>query len=439
MEQLLQHLVAIVVAFADWWAQGFHDIQAMTWNRFLGAFWWLIIFDFPRYVLPDIVMVFYILSRLLFRWPRKVTMDRSFEPSVSVLVPAHNEEASVAKTVRSLLEQDYPIAEIIVVDDGSQDGTWQSLQAFSSDVRVRLVRNQTRGGKASALQTALRLASGEIVVSVDSDSTFDRDAIRWLVQYLRDPEVGGVSGNIKVRNRKSSLATWLQASEYAIAIATGRRVSSYVGWLTVISGAFGAYRRSDLESVGAWDPGIGDDSNITIKVRKRRRKVVFAPEAVCLTDVPERWTVLWRQRRRWDKSGYRNRLRKHVGILNPFVYGARNSTAVAISVFYKMVLLFAFLFWFFYDLLFQERGQIAWVFILTFVIYGIANTLSLLIACALSERHDEWQLLWTAPLMIFYYFWLRFPRAISTVEEIFGFNYEQRFYPDEVWAQAPKW
>ena len=439
MDQVLDVLVAIVGAFAEWWLQGFRDIRMMTWDRFVADFWWLIIFDFPRYILPDIVMVFYILSRIFFRWPHKVVMDRAYEPTVSVLVPAHNERESAAKTVYSLLEQDYPIGEIIVVDDGSHDDTWESLQVFSGHPTIRLVRNMTRGGKASALQTGLRLATGEIIVSVDSDSTFDRDAVRWLVQYLRDPKVGGVSGNIKVRNRTKSLATWFQASEYAISIATGRRVSSFLGWLTVISGAFGAYRRADLLSVGAWDPGIGDDSNVTIKVRKRRQKIAFAPEAVCLTDAPERWSVLWRQRRRWDKSGFRNRLRKHVGILNPFVYGVRNSVAVAVGVFYKMVLLFAFLFWFFYDLLFQERGQIAWVFILTFVIYAIVNTMSLVIAWVLSERHDEWQLLWTAPFMLFYYFWLRFPRAISTIEEIFGFNYAQRFYPDEVWSEAPKW
>lgn len=439
LESIASHLAAAAGAFGGWWMQGFNDIGSMTWDRFFSVFWWLIIFDFPRYILPDIVMVLYILSRWLFRWPRNVVMDRSYEPSVSVLVPAHNEAESAAKTVLSLLEQDYPITEIVVVDDGSHDDTWRSLRRFEDDPRVQLVRNATRGGKASALQTALRLATGEIIVSVDSDSTFDRGAVRWLVQYLRDPRVGGVSGNIKVRNRSRTLATWFQASEYAIAIATGRRVSGFLGWLTVISGAFGAYRREDLLAVGAWDPGIGDDSNVTIKMRKRGQRIAFAPEAVCLTDVPETFRVLWRQRRRWDKSGYRNRLRKHVAILNPFIHGIGNATAVAVGVFYKMILLFTFLFWFFYDLLFQQRGQVAWVFIITFVIYGFANLLSLSIAWALSERHDEWQLLWTAPFMIFYFFYLRFPRAISTIEEIFGFNYAQRFYPDEVWAEAPKW
>ncbi|MRS12180.1 MAG: glycosyltransferase [Actinobacteria bacterium] len=439
LDTVLAHLAAIARAFGDWWMQGFYDIQAMTWERFFRVFWWLIVFDFPRYILPDVMMILYIFSRLIFKWPHKVVMDRSYEPTVSVLVPAHNEADSAAKTVHSLIEQDYPISEIVVVDDGSLDDTWDSLRVFADDPRVKLVRNTSRGGKASALQTALKMTTGEVIVSVDSDSTFDRDAIRWLVQYLRDPEVGGVSGNIKVRNRKKTLATWFQAAEYAIAIATGRRVSGYLGWLTVISGAFGAYKRESLNAVGAWDPGIGDDSNVTIKVRKRRQRIAFAPEAICLTDAPESWRVLWRQRRRWDKSGYRNRLRKHVGILNPFIYGARNSVAVAVGVFYKMVLLFTFLFWFFYELLFSQRGQIAWVFMITFVIYGVSNLVSLLIAWALSERHDEWQLLWTAPLMIFYYFFLRFPRAISTIEEVFGLNYAQRFYPDEVWDQAPKW
>jgi len=439
MDAVLAQAGRAVAAFLRWWGDGLHDIRTMDWARFFRVFWWLIVFDFPRYILPDFAMALLVLSRWLFKRPRAMTIDPAFEPSVSVVVPAYNESESAAKTVRSLLEQDYPISEIIVVDDGSQDDTWLHLQRYAGHPRVRLLRNATRGGKASALQTAVKLATGEIIVSVDSDSTFDRDAVRWLVQYLKDPDVAAVCGNIKVRNRTRTLATWFQAAEYAITISVGRRILDFLGWLTVVSGAFGAYRREDLDAVGAWDPGIGDDSNVTLKVRKRKRRVRFAPEAVCLTDVPETFRVLWRQRRRWDKSGYRNRLRKHVGLLDPFIYGWRNSLAIAVAVFYKMVLLFTFLFWFFYDLLFQQRQHIAAVVILTFAIYGLVNLLSLLIAWAISERHDEWQLLWTAPFMIFYYFFLRFPRAISTVEEIFGFNYAQRFYPDEVWAQAPRW
>lgn len=439
LETVLGHLLDAVGAFGDWWAQGLFDLQHMTLERFVQVFWWLIIFDFPRYFLPDMVMVFYIFTRWIFGWPRKVPMDRSWEPTVSVLVPAHNESESAVKTVLSLFEQDYPITEIVVVDDGSHDDTWKALERFRGDPRVRMVRNVTRGGKASALQTAFSFTTGEILISVDSDSTFDRDAIRWLVQYLRDPSVGAVSGNVKVRNRSSSLATWLQAAEYVVSIGTARRVMSYLGWLHVISGAFGAYRREDLIAVGGWDPELGEDADATVKVRKRLKKIAFAPEAVCLTDAPERWGVLWRQRLRWDKSSYRIPFRKHTDLLKPWVHGWSNWSTIAVEAWYSMVFNFTFLFWFFYELLFKQRGQIAWVIIVTFVVYGAANLLSLLIAWALSERHDEWRLLWTAPFMTLYRLFLRFPRAIAAVEEIFGFNYEGRFMPDEVWAEAPRW
>lgn len=439
MEQLAAHLLHMVVAFGQWWAEGWQDILAMTWHRFYGAMWWLIWFDMPRYILPDVVMLVWLFLRLVFKWPKQPEMDRDFEPRVSVLVPAHNEGESAAKTVRSLLEQDYPIAEIVVVDDGSTDDTYDRVRPYAADPRVTLIRNAVRGGKASALQTALSASTGEVVISCDSDSTFDRTAVRWLVQYLRDPKVGAVSGNIKVRNRTRTLATWMQAAEYEITISVGRRVLGFLGWMTVVSGAFGAYRRDYLEATGAWDPGIGDDSNVTLKMRKLRRRIAFAPEAVCLTDAPERWRVLWRQRRRWDKSGYRNRLRKHAGLLNPLEYGLRNTIAVVVAVFYRIVLLGLFFFWFFYDLLIVHRGQLAWVFIVTFVIYAVANVVSLIIAWGTSERHDEWQLLWVAPLMIFYWWFLRLPRAISSAEEAFGLNYRQRFYPDNVWDQAPRW
>lgn len=432
-------LSQVLSAIVAYWLEGWRDITGLTFAGFFEVFWFLVVFDIPRYVLPDIVMLVFIVLRWVVRWPKRPVMDRSYEPSVSVLIPAYNEADHAAKTVRSMLEQDYPIAEIVVVDDGSRDDTSLYVKPFLSDPRVQLIRNAVRGGKASALQTALAATTGEIVISCDADTTFDRDAVRWLVQYLRDPEVGCVSGNVKVRNRTATLATWFQAAEYEIAISVGRRVLGQLGWLTVVSGAFGAFRREVLESGGAWDPGIGDDSNVTLKVRKKRLRVAFAPEAVCLTDAPESWRVLWRQRRRWDKSGYRNRLRKHVGLLNPFKFGFSSAIAIYVAVLYRIVLLMLFLFWFFYDLLILHRGQLAWIFMVTFVIYGVANFISLLVAWGTSERKDEWQLLWLAPVLMFYHWFLRIPRALSTIEEMLGVNYRQRFYPDAVWEQAPRW
>lgn len=411
----------------------------MTFWRFVDVFWWLLIFDVPRYILPDLLMFGYLGIRSLLGWPRPVQMDRSYEPSVSVLVPAYNEGPRAAKTVRSLLEQDYPIERIIVVDDGSQDDTFERLQVFAKNPKVAVIHNEVRGGKASALQTALRYAKGEIIVSCDSDSTFDRDAVRWLVQYFKDPRVGAVAGNVRVRNRTRSLLTWMQAAEYEIVISVGRRVLGWFGWMTVVSGAFGAYRRDALDKSGGWDPGIGDDSNATLKVRKLKRKVAFAAEAVCLTEVPDTLKVLWRQRRRWDKSGYRNRIRKHPQLLDPRQFGWSSPLAIVTALVYRVALLFLFLFWFFYDLLIRHQGDLAWVLILTFIIYGVSNLLSLLVAWWADPGADAWKMLWLAPLMMFFHWFLRLPRAISTVEEIFGLNYRQRFYPDTVWEQAPRW
>ena len=438
-ESVIAYLLGLGTGFVEYWVQGWMDVQALTWAQFVRTFWWLLVFDLPRYILPDIVLLIYLTVQGLFHWPKKMEIDYDFLPTVSVLVPAHNERESAAKTVRSLLEQDYPISEIIVVDDGSMDGTYESVLRFSTDPRVKVIRNDVRGGKASALQTALSMSSGEILVSCDSDSTFDRDAVRWLVQYFKDPRVGAVSGNIKVRNRNATLATWMQAAEYEIAISVGRRVNASMDFLTVVSGAFGAYRREDIVATGGWDPGIGDDSNATLKVRKRKKRIAFAWQAICLTDAPERWRILWRQRRRWDKSGYRNRVRKHPGLLNPFIYSWSSTIAILLALFYRIVLLFLFLFWFFYDLLWLHRGNLAWIIMVTFAVYAVANFISLVVAWMTSPRGDEWKLFWTAPFLMFHHWFLRGPRALSTFEEIFGLNYRQRFYPDHVWEQAPKW
>ncbi|NJO56458.1 MAG: glycosyltransferase, partial [Rhodospirillales bacterium] len=177
------------------------------------------------------------------------------------------------------------------------------------------VSTNLRGGKSAAANLGVSLSTGEIVVITDCDCTFDRDAIALLIAPLFDQRVGVVSGNIAVRNAEATLLSGLQALEYLLGIALGRRMLDMLGQVSCASGAFSAFRRSALLQLGGLENGAGEDLDVTLRMRRAGWQVRFAAEAWCLTDVPENFPRLLRQRLRWERDALRLRLRKHrVGI-----------------------------------------------------------------------------------------------------------------------------
>ncbi|KXA99233.1 hypothetical protein AKJ42_03520, partial [candidate division MSBL1 archaeon SCGC-AAA261C02] len=171
-------------------------------------------------------------------------------PSVSILVPAYNEEGYVGRCIESLLEAEYPEdrKEIIVVDDGSTDGTYREAKAYE-DEGVKVVHKEN-GGKYSALNYGLIFASGEIIVTVDADSLIGRRSLKLMVgRFQEDPKIGAIAGNVKVVNR-DSLLTKCQALEYIASINIVRRAFDLFGAVTVVPGVLGAFRRKVLEGGG---------------------------------------------------------------------------------------------------------------------------------------------------------------------------------------------
>src|SRR5581483_8854946 len=163
-------------------------------------------------------------ARLLFlmglslwkRWTGEHVRGQRAGHSVSVVIPAFNEEKVIARTVKGILASTVRDLEVIVVDDGSQDRTADVVQKqFGADARVRLIR-VPNGGKAAALNTGLAQATGDVVVALDADTHFERKTIARLVRWFADPEVGAVAGNAKVGNRINMITRW-QALEYIVA------------------------------------------------------------------------------------------------------------------------------------------------------------------------------------------------------------------------------
>ncbi|BCY15049.1 bi-functional transferase/deacetylase [Actinoplanes sp. L3-i22] len=217
---------------------------------------------------------------------------------VSVIVPAYNEKEGIEAAVRSLALGDYPVIEVVVVDDGSTDGTADIVdQLRLPNVRVVRVPN---GGKPNALNTGIALARHDLIVTVDGDTIFEEDSIRRLVQPFADPTVGAVAGNVKVGNRSSLVATW-QHIEYVIGFNLDRRLYETLNCMPTVPGAIGAFRREALTKVGGVsDETLAEDTDVTMAMCREGWRVVYEEHAKAWTEAPTTLEQLYRQRYRWS-------------------------------------------------------------------------------------------------------------------------------------------
>jgi cellulose synthase/poly-beta-1,6-N-acetylglucosamine synthase-like glycosyltransferase len=234
---------------------------------------------------------------------------------VSIIVPAYNEEKVIARTIEALLEADYPRKEIIVVDDGSTDRTFEIASRYSK-LGVKVCHKEN-GGKSSALNFGLRFARGEIIVTVDADSIVGRDALKEIVKSFRNKNVGAVCGNIKVLNTVNWL-TRCQALEYVVSINLFRRAFDLFGAVTVVPGALGAFRRSMLEAGGLYDKDVvTEDFDVTIKTLKSGSIVQASSSAVAYTEAPQTLKDLYRQRIRWYRGNFQTIIKHKDAFTNP--------------------------------------------------------------------------------------------------------------------------
>lgn len=270
-------------------------------------------------------------------------------PPITLIAPAHNEEASIVPSVRSLLRVDYPELEVVVVNDGSRDGTLarlreefdlqparmlymahvttapvRALYRSATDPRLIVVDKEAGGSKADASNAGLNVASSPYTCVVDADSLLEPDALlRIMVKILEDPKhviaAGGivrvlngcelVNGRIRAVRLPRSPIVIFQVIEYLRAFLIGREGWARGNMLTIISGAFGLFRREVVMSVGGYRASaIGEDFDLVARIHrrmfdeKREYRVVFVPDPVCWTEVPPTAKSLGRQRARWQKG-----------------------------------------------------------------------------------------------------------------------------------------
>ena len=221
-----------------------------------------------------------------------------FAPPVSIVVPALNEAVPIERTVRSLVASDYPALEVIVVDDGSTDGTGELVEQLGLE-NVRVL-HQPNSGKATALNRGIVAARHEVIVTVDADTVFETGTLRALVQAFSDPQVGAVSGNTKVGNRNRFLGRW-QHIEYVMGFNLDRRLYDLLQCIPTVPGAVGAFRRQALiEAGGVSSATLAEDTDTTIAVSRAGWRIVYADDARAWTEAPASLGALWRQRYRWS-------------------------------------------------------------------------------------------------------------------------------------------
>jgi peptidoglycan-N-acetylglucosamine deacetylase len=220
-------------------------------------------------------------------------------PLQSVLIPAYNEAKVIVPAIRHILASDYPNLEVIVIDDGSTDGTSDLVkQHFADDARISLI-TIANGGKAAALNCGLRQARGSVIVALDADTHFQPDSISKLVRWFADPEVGAVAGNAKVGNRINVITRW-QALEYVTSQNLERRELAALGCITVVPGAIGAWKREALERLGGYPlDTLAEDQDLTIALLKAGYKVLYDSTAIGWTEAPDTLKGLAKQRFRW--------------------------------------------------------------------------------------------------------------------------------------------
>jgi cellulose synthase/poly-beta-1,6-N-acetylglucosamine synthase-like glycosyltransferase/peptidoglycan/xylan/chitin deacetylase (PgdA/CDA1 family)/spore germination protein YaaH len=233
------------------------------------------------------------------RRARTWRFDPAFAPPVSVVIPAHNEERFIVGTVRSILADGYAALEVVIVDDGSTDGTLELLQvAFAGDARVR-IHARPKAGKAAALNSAVALARHEILIAIDADTVLRPGTIAKLVRHFADARVGAVSGNARVRNHGAWL-TRFQSIEYICAFNLDRRALDVVNAITVVPGAVGAWRKELVRRVGGFsEDTLAEDTDLTLAIRTLGCRIRYEGDAVAYTEVPREIAALAKQRFRW--------------------------------------------------------------------------------------------------------------------------------------------
>ncbi|MEL4430016.1 glycosyltransferase [Shewanella mangrovisoli] len=413
----------------------------------LSFFAWLV----PLILLYEAPLMLLVLTGIMrFYYTHFVQVPRQslYHPKVSCVITCYAEGEAVKSTIDSFIEQVYDgEIEIIAVVDGAVQNalTYQVAMAAAKarqvpKRKVVVLPKWQRGGRVSTLNAGLSVATGEIVINADADTSFDNDMVSQIVPYFEDPNVPAVGGALRVRNVNESILTRMQSIEYLISMQGGKTGLGQWNLLNNISGAFGAFRRTFLIQIGGWDTHTAEDLDLTVRIKQYFKRypnwhIPFATLAIGHTDAPADLKTLVLQRLRWDGDLLFLYFRKHWPAFTPKLLGTGTFIFTLLYGFLQNVLMP-------FVIVFYSIGIVMsypWQFItsISFTIYGfyfaILVFFYLMVLLAISERlSQDLRLAIWLPLYPFYALFMRMVCLFALLNEVFRRSHEES-------SMAPWW
>jgi cellulose synthase/poly-beta-1,6-N-acetylglucosamine synthase-like glycosyltransferase len=410
-------------------------------------FWFFLFIPFLRFMVPTLIAWGAAFFRpQLYRpvVPRKLTVAN---PMVTVLMAGLNEADNIAGSLNSLLRCGYGNLEIIFVDDGSSDATLAIARKVAASIgggvggrndKLRVFSSPRRNGKASALNIGLSMARGEFIIVMDADNEIQFGAIpHWLAAFT-DAGVGAATANLRVGNAHCNLLTKLQDVEFSVNVLLWRLLAAKMGILAIVSGGGGMFRASVLRAAGGFDSGLGEDTDMTIRLIKMGWRAEFAVDALVWANVPTTWKGLIKQRIRWARNMVKIRLSKHRDTLSPLQrYGWRMGFIASHTLVVRAILIWSPMIAILYMLATNptQRPLFLSGAYAVVVLWGVVK---LLIIRDLTGM-PSYRRLMIVPLMPFYYTLLRFISLYGLFVELTRLRARHAYIPSHIWEQTPHW
>ncbi|WP_043931509.1 glycosyltransferase [Bacillus sp. EB01] len=238
----------------------------------------------------------------------------SYEPFVSIIIPAYNEEKVIIPTLKSILKNQYKNYEVIIVNDGSTDNTYKAVKKITKSNRIVRQFIKENQGKTAALNSGILVSRGDIIITMDADTSIAPEAISHLVKHFQDENVAAVAGNVRIGNSQNMLTLW-QHIEYVTGFNLEKRAFHELNCVTVVPGAIGALRKNAIMEAGLYeDDTLAEDTDITLRLIRIGYRIHYEPNAYAYTEAPEILKSLIKQRFRWS-YGILQCLWKHSGAI----------------------------------------------------------------------------------------------------------------------------
>ncbi len=236
---------------------------------------------------------------------RQNDLPEPSEEGCSIIIPCFNEEEQVRATIRYAMQTQYPLFEVIAVNDGSSDRTAEILDELAAQYpKLRVVHLAENQGKAYALRAGTMVSQYEFLVCIDGDALLHPHAVFWMMHQLTSyPRVGAVTGNPRIINRSSILGK-LQVGEFSSIIGLIKRAQRTYGRIFTVSGVIAGFRKTALDRIGYWrDDMITEDIDVSWRLQFDHWDLQYVPKALCYIYMPETFKGLWKQRLRWSQGG----------------------------------------------------------------------------------------------------------------------------------------